>query len=95
MTVKHAFVSLFVASLAAPAFAQGPSLEPPAGFDEAAWQAEWSAGDTDGDGRLSREEAIAGNPNVAGIFDEIDANGDGYISPDEDKAALFRALKSR
>eukprot|EP00873_Tetraselmis_striata_P031449 jgi/Tetstr1/451713/TSEL_038749.t1 len=48
--------------------AQGPKLrqetEPPADFDEAAWQAEWDAGDTDGDGKLSREEAKAGNPNM-------------------------------
>ncbi|AHB48801.1 calcium-binding EF-hand protein [Hyphomicrobium nitrativorans NL23] len=82
---------VMMAALAAPAIAHGASLEPPADFDEAAWQAEWDAHDTDRDGRLSREEAVAGNPNVAEIFDEIDANGDGYISPEEDKAMLWRA----
>jgi hypothetical protein len=25
------------------------------------------------------------------VFDQIDTDGDGYISPDEDKAALFGA----
>ncbi len=80
-----------IAALAVPALAQGAPLEPPADFDAAAWQTEWDAHDTDSDGRLSREEAIAGNPSVAEIFDEIDANGDGYISPEEDKAMLWRA----
>ena len=83
--------SVLIAVLAIPALAIAASPEPPADFDQAAWQAEWDAHDKDGDGRLSREEAIAGNPNVAEIFDEIDANGDGYISPEEDKAMLWRA----
>ncbi|MDZ5697503.1 EF-hand domain-containing protein [Chelativorans sp. M5D2P16] len=70
-------------------------LEPPAGFDEAAWQAEWDAADTDGDGRISREEAMA-NPNMTdAAFDEIDLDGDGYISPEEDKAALFSDMRAR
>lgn len=93
--MKIAAAGLFIASLALPAFAQGANPEPPADFDEAAWQAEWDTGDTDGDGLLSRDEAISANPNVAEIFDEIDANGDGYISPEEDKAALFQALERK
>ncbi|HUL96956.1 MAG TPA: EF-hand domain-containing protein [Usitatibacter sp.] len=43
--------------------------------------------DTDGDGRLSRAEAQAGAPRLAEHFDEIDANKDGFITPDELKAA--------
>jgi len=42
--------------------------------------------DTDGDGRISRAEA-AGAPRLAEHFDAIDANGDGFISHDEMKAA--------
>jgi len=42
--------------------------------------------DADGDGRLSRAEAQAA-PGLAGHFDEIDANKDGFITPDELKAA--------
>ena len=79
-------------SLTVPAFAQS---EPPADFDEAAWQAEWDGADTDGDGRISREEARA-NPNMTDeVFDQIDTDGDGFISPEEDKAALFSALRPR
>ena len=71
--MRLAIASLFAIGLAVPAFAQ---TEPPADFDEAAWQAEWDAGDTDGDGKLSREEAKAGNPNMTDeVFDQIDADG--------------------
>jgi len=92
--MKIALLGLIVA-VAVPAFAQDATPGPPAGFDEAAWQAEWDAGDTDGDGKLSRKEAVAGNPRVAEIFDALDTDSDGFISPDEDKAALFRWYKER
>jgi len=45
--------------------------------------------DTDGDGRISREEAKAA-PRLAAHFDEIDANGDGFLAPEELKAAHRR-----
>lgn len=83
-----AIAALLAVGLAAPAIAQGS----PAGFDEAAWRAEWNAADTDGDGRLGRDEATAANANISDeVFDRIDTNGDGFISPDEDKVALFKA----
>lgn len=87
--MRTTIAALFVVSLAVSAFAQS---EPPADFDEAAWQAEWKAADTDGDGKLSRGEAKAGNANMTDeVFAQIDTDGDGFISPDEDKAALFKA----
>ena len=68
-TLKIAVAALFIASLAAPAFAQDAAdLVPPQDFDEATWQAEFDAADTD---------------------------GDGYISPEEDKAALFKWHRER
>ena len=45
--------------------------------------------DTDGDGRISREEAKAA-PRLAERFDAIDANKDGFITMDEIKAAHQR-----
>ena len=42
--------------------------------------------DTDGDGRISRSEAQAA-PRLAARFDDIDANKDGFLTPDELKAA--------
>lgn len=93
--MKISLSTLLIAGLAYPASVLAAGAETPAHFDEAAWQAEWSAGDTDGDGKLSRDEVRAANPRTAEIFDTIDTDGDGLISPEEDKAALFKALEAR
>jgi hypothetical protein len=45
------------------------------------------AADTNGDGLISKAEAQAALPRLAKHFDQIDANKDGQISPDELKAA--------
>jgi Ca2+-binding EF-hand superfamily protein len=42
--------------------------------------------DKDGDGRISRDEAAAA-PRLAQNFDKIDTDHDGYLTPDELKAA--------
>ena len=50
----------------------------------------------DGNGKLSRDEAKASNPNITDdVFDQIDTDGDGFISPDEDKAALFKSKSAQ
>ena len=51
--------------------------------------------DTDGDGRISRAEAQAGAPRLAAHFDEIDTNKDGFITPDELKAAREKSKAER
>jgi hypothetical protein len=43
--------------------------------------------DANGDGRLSREEAKKGMPQVARSFDRIDANKDGMVTLEELEAA--------
>ena len=50
----------------------------------------WKKADTDGDGALSREEAEAGAPRIAKRFDQLDANADGKVTPEEVKAAHKR-----
>ena len=50
----------------------------------------WKRIDTDGDGRVSRQEAQANAPRLAEHFDQIDANGDGFLTPEELRAAHKR-----
>jgi Ca2+-binding EF-hand superfamily protein len=50
----------------------------------------WKKLDTDGDGRVSRAEAQANSPRLFQHFDEIDADHDGFITPEELRAAMQR-----
>lgn len=84
--MKTALAALLLAS--ATTF---PALAQEKAFDEEKWQAEFSAADKDGDGKLSREEAKAANSNITdAVFDDIDTDKDGFISPEEDKAKLSK-----
>jgi Ca2+-binding EF-hand superfamily protein len=41
------------------------------------------AADTNNDGRLDRNEVAMSLPGLASKFDQLDKNGDGYLTPDE------------
>jgi Ca2+-binding EF-hand superfamily protein len=43
----------------------------------------FKAADTDGDGRLSKAEAETGMPRLAARFDDLDADKDGALTPEE------------
>jgi Ca2+-binding EF-hand superfamily protein len=59
-------------------------------FHEQQRAAHWKKVDTDGDGRISRAEAQANAPRLAEQFDQLDANNDGFLTPDELAAAHSR-----
>jgi Ca2+-binding EF-hand superfamily protein len=55
----------------------------------------WKKVDTDGDGKISRDEANANAPRVAKDFDKIDTDHDGTISRDELRAAARERRRER
>ena len=65
----------------AEAMRQGGAAAPTA-VERTALEAAFTRADTNGDGRLSREEA-AHFPEIAARFDELDKNHDGFLSFDE------------
>jgi hypothetical protein len=79
------FASLSLAA-AGQAFAQSTA---PASDAGAQAQAMLQQADTNGDGRLDRQEAQA-IPGLAERFDAVDTNGDGTVSLQELSAALVR-----
>ena len=87
--VNYAFVAVLLSAGfgASAVFAQTP-IEPPKGErgDRAQKMHErLKAADKDGDGKISRAEAVA-LPRIAKHFDEIDTNKDGFVTREELKA---------
>lgn len=60
---------------------------------KARFDAEFSAADTSGDGRIDRKEAAAANPLLAERFATVDADADGFVTPEELRAAILAAQK--
>lgn len=52
-------------------------------MDAELWQSAWAVADTDGDGRISRDEMAILTPDFSELFDHLDADGDGFITPAE------------
>jgi hypothetical protein len=72
-------VALSAISFGLPAFAAGPP-------SEAAMSA-FKRADANGDGKLSKEEAMK-MPGIADKFDALDVNGDGFLSLSEFASAF-------
>lgn len=82
---------LFLAALALPALV----LAQPAGGDSGApgkgqkFAERFKKADANGDGKLTRAEAESGGMKmVARNFEAIDTNKDGFVTPDEIRAAM-------
>lgn len=80
--MQHRMTWLFLAAIAVsfPALAQQTSPPKNAQEAKAAFAAKFKQADTDGDGKLTRQEAEAGMPEVAKNFDKIDARKKGYVT---------------
>ena len=83
---KSALVLCLVAT-AAPVYAADPP--PPA--NEAEIAARFKAADKNGDGKLTYEEAKAGMPRIAAVFDQIDTDKKGYLTLPE----ILKVVESR
>ena len=82
------FTALLTASLGASrAFAEAPLSPPADGKGERGHKMHerLKAADKDGDGKISRAEAVA-MPRLAKHFDQIDTNKDGFLGREEMKA---------
>lgn len=85
MNVALITVLLSASIGASAAFAQAPA-EQPKGERAHKMHERMKAADKDGDGKISRAEAVA-LPRLAKHFDEIDTNKDGFVSKEELKAS--------
>lgn len=56
---------------------------------KARFDAAFQEADKNGDGKLDKEEAAASNALLAQRFDSIDSDQDGFITPDEIRAATL------
>ena len=88
--VNVAFVTVLLSTSigASVVFAQTPP-EATKGDRAHKMQERFKAADKNGDGKISRAEAVA-LPRIAKQFDEIDTNKDGFITKEELKAQRYK-----
>jgi Ca2+-binding EF-hand superfamily protein len=86
-TLKTSLIATLLAiSTVSIAYAQAPA-DAPKGERAQKMHERLKAADTDGDGKISREEANASLPGIAKNFDALDTNKDGSLSKEELAAA--------
>ena len=80
MSISKYFVKSTMAVLLSTAIAQVYAADPPPPANEAEIAARFKAADKNGDGKLTYEEAKAGMPRIAAVFDKIDTDNKGYLT---------------
>ncbi len=86
--LRAAAVAAWLVGATLTAFAQSQAPAPDAGARERlAVEAAFNRADTNGDGKLSRDEASQ-LPAIALKFDDLDKNKDGFLSMEEFSAVL-------
>ena len=72
-----------------------PQPQPPANAQEAKakFTEKFNEADANHDGKLTREEAEAGMPHVAKVFDKIDAKKKGYVT--QKQVGAYYAAKAK
>lgn len=80
MSISKHFVKSAMAVLLSTAIAQVYAADPPPPANEAEIAARFKAADKNGDGKLTLEEAKAGMPRIAAVFDKIDTDNKGYLT---------------
>jgi len=78
LRIRSSLIALTLGGVALVASALTPAAEPSA-KDKAAMEAVFTKFDTNGDGKLSREEAER-LPAIAAMFDKLDADHDGQLT---------------
>ena len=80
MSISKHFVKGAMAVLLSTAIGQVYAADPPPPANEAEIAARFKAADKNGDGKLTLEEAKAGMPRIAAVFDKIDTDNKGYLT---------------
>lgn len=80
MFIKKCVVKCAVALLLSVPVGQVIAADPPPPANVAEAAARFKAADKNGDGKLTYEEAKAGMPRIAAVFDKIDVDKKGYLT---------------
>lgn len=95
MQRKTIWTLLVAMAMATPVLAQEAAAPKNAQEAKAAFAEKFKQADADGDGKLTRQEAEAGMPEVAKNFDKIDTKKRGYVTQKQIGAYFVAKAKQK